>query len=97
MLLYTGLAWCADAMEMMLLSFLGPAVSFLQIRASPVLYLAFPALHVVQIATAFLPPPLLSPPAPFPAPNRLSLSPALQQKASSTILADPSFFPEATA
>lgn len=27
MLLYTGLAWCADAMEMMLLSFLGPAVS----------------------------------------------------------------------
>lgn len=25
MLLYTGLAWCADAMEMMLLSFLGPA------------------------------------------------------------------------
>lgn len=28
MLLYTGLAWCADAMEMMLLSFLGPAVSF---------------------------------------------------------------------
>lgn len=30
MLLYTGLAWCADAMEMMLLSFLGPAVSFLR-------------------------------------------------------------------
>ena len=29
MLLYTGLAWCADAMEMMLLSFLGPAVSLL--------------------------------------------------------------------
>ena len=27
MLFYTGMAWCADAMEMMLLSFLGPAVS----------------------------------------------------------------------
>lgn len=26
LLLYTGLAWAADAMEMMLLSFLGPAV-----------------------------------------------------------------------
>ena len=33
MLLYTGLAWCADAMEMMLLSFLGPAVSYLYIDA----------------------------------------------------------------
>lgn len=27
MLFYTGMAWVADAMEMMLLSFLGPAVS----------------------------------------------------------------------
>jgi hypothetical protein len=55
LLLYTGLAWFADAMEVTLLSYLGPAVSWLAcataiIRAPPPPWLAARAADRLQLA-----------------------------------------------
>lgn len=57
MLFYTGMAWCADAMEMMLLSFLGPAVSHTPacLHGRPMTHLPCILLHVLSTFFKLLP------------------------------------------
>ena len=64
MLFYTGMAWCADAMEMMLLSFLGPAVSRTPacLHGRPMTRLPGNLLYVLSAPFQFLFP--LTPPLP---------------------------------